>query len=366
MQWKPYPESYFDGTRQHETAAMSYTILFLKNGTLYSVRVRATNNGGETWGRWSQIQIAVPEGTPAPRGFKTQWPTQTSITMRWWPVEGTTEHILEYRKSVDGQSPSAGDWSGVTRVTGHFDHLPIEDRTLRPLAVAAGLDCGTLYDFRLRARTTHRLHEELGGLSPYVYTSEETGECAQDERITNLLVTVAPVAPDCATLTWTAPADGRAVGYTVSRYSNHFGAWTALPNGGIDAGQRYRDCSSGYGSTPGDRYVYRVKALTADGEEYAEVISSMWNYGPFSVPNAPRNIRLTVDNQNMRSMAWDHATDVWVTMVKAAREGRMRNSVVRDSWPPPTQSTGPCSSTATASSSWTATGRSRSLTGGTS
>ena len=335
VQWKPFSESSFDTSRQRETTFLSYTIPDLENGTLYSVRVRASNDGGETWGNWSQNQIGIPEELPAPRKFRTQWPTQTSITMRWFPVEGTTEHILEYRRSVDGQAPSEGDWSGATRVTGHFDHLPIEDRTLRPVAVAAGLDCETRYDFRLTARTPHPLLVDLGGLSPYVYVSEETGECAQNDRITNLLVTN---GPQCVTLSWTAPSDGRAVAYRIDRYIYVRTAteWVKARNWETLTGNHrsatYRDCSPDY-RREGGGHVYRLWAITAGGEEYAQVLSQIEPYEPFSVPNDPRNIRLTEDNQNRRSMAWDPAPDVWVTTVTAAREGRMRNSVVRDPWP---------------------------------
>ena len=47
-------------------------------------------------------------------------------------------------------------------------------------------------------------------------TSARTGECAQQERVTNLLVSI---EPGCATLTWTPPSGGRDTGYRVEGYT---------------------------------------------------------------------------------------------------------------------------------------------------
>ena len=134
VQWKPYRQSHFNTTLQHETAGTDYTIPSLVNGTQYLVRVRASNDGGTTWGKWSRIETGTPTPTPVPRDLKTLWPTQTSITLRWFPLTGTTGHILEYRKSGD-----TGAW---TRVDGHFDHLPIASPVRRPVAGGGGGGAG--------------------------------------------------------------------------------------------------------------------------------------------------------------------------------------------------------------------------------
>ena len=160
------------------------------------------------------------------------------------------------------------------------------------MAVAAGLECGTEYDFSLSASTRHPRHVDLGGVSPHVFTSAETGECGQPDRVTNLLVSI---GPDFATLTWTPPTDGRAVGYGVERFTYiHDGTewvkardWTRLPDGGANAGEGYEDRSAHYPTENGG-HVYWVYALTADGETYGDAITAIRPYGPFSVPEAPR------------------------------------------------------------------------------
>ena len=77
------------------------------------------------------------------------------------------------------------------------------------------------YDFRVSARGSGDTRNDgnrypSGSFGSHAATSARTGECAQEERVTNLLVSV---EPGCAILTWTPPSGDRDTGYRVERYS---------------------------------------------------------------------------------------------------------------------------------------------------
>ena len=327
VQWRSGDESYSFFTRRDTTTQRNYIIEGLDNGTQYFVRVRARNEEG--WGDPSDPAPGIPQRPiPVARDFKTLWPTQTSIALRWFALKDATEYILEYQKGAD---------DGWTRVDGYFDQLPSANRGHRPVAVATGLECDTEYSFRLSARTPHPLHTDLGGVSPHVYASGETGPCADDGRVTNLLVTL---APDCATLSWTAPTGGNAESYRIERIT-----WDVSDTGELgnereevvqdDTGNSnttYRDCSTSYGD-PDDAYSYRVSALAADGVAFAPNMTPIQYLGPHSVPEAVRNARLVEDTQSVRRLAWDAPPEPWLTAAYAAREGGMRSVPVPDVWP---------------------------------
>ena len=273
-------------------------------------------------------------GAPAPRHFTAYWPTQTSITLSWFTVETAAEYKLEFRKH--GES----DW---TRISGDFDHFPSTSDHRDAFGVAAGLDCETKYDFRVSVRGDGSLRNDGSSYPSTLFgsaatTSAQTGECAQEERVTNLLVSV---EPRCATLTWTPPSGNRDTGYRVERESytdnrNHRSEPETLVEQAGRIAARYEDCSAAY-RTAGAEHVYIVTALDNDPEPdeqgaFGSAYTSILVYGPSREPEGPLNVRLTRDTQSSGRLAWDAPRDPWLTTVKTARAGSGLQQVTLDPW----------------------------------
>ena len=302
------------------------------NGT-FRFRIRLTTTFG-TSADSEHVEVRTLKGAPAPRHLAASWPTQTSITLDWSTMETAAEYRLEYRKQ--GQT----DW---TRINGDFDHLPSTTDHRQAFGVAAGLDCETDYDFRVSVRGSGDTRNDGDRYPSAVFgstanTSATTGECAQAERVTNLLVSV---EPGCATLTWTPPSGGRDTGYRVERYtytgnrSHRSGTETLMEEANRVAGL-YQDCSAEY-RTDGAEHVYVVTALDNDpgrDEEgaYGSAYTSILVYGPGRAPEGPRNVRLTSDSRFIRELAWDAPWDPWLTTVRTARDGSGPQQVVDDPW----------------------------------
>ena len=277
----------------------------------------------------AMVMIGDDAGAPAPRHFAASWPTQTSITLTWFTVETAAEYKLEYRKQ--GES----EW---TRISGDFDHLSSTSDHRFAFGVAAGLDCNTQYDFRVSARGDGSLRNDGNGYSAtlfgsYATTSARTGECAQEEEVTNLLVSV---EPGCATLTWTPPSGDRDTGYRVERYGytnnrSQRSEWETLLEQPNRVADRYEDCSAAY-RTEGADHVYIVSALDDEEEAFGTAYTPVLPYGASSEPEGPLNVRLTHDTPSSRRLAWDAPRDRWLTTVKTARAGFGRQQVTRDPW----------------------------------
>ena len=301
--------------------------------TEYVFRVRLTTTHGLIADS-RYIRVRTLTGAPAPRHFAASWPTQTSITLSWFAVATAAEYELEYRK--DGES----EW---TRVSGDFDHLPSTSDHRQAFGVAAGLDCEADYDFRVSARGSGDTRNDgnrypSGSFGSHAATSARTGECAQEERVTNLLVSV---EPGCAILTWTPPSGDRDTGYRVERYSytnnrSHRSEPETLEEQPSRIADRYQDCSAEY-RTDGAEHVYIVTALDNNPEPDEEGAFGMaytliLRYGPSREPEGPLNVRLTHDTQSSRGLAWDAPRDPWLTTVKTARAGSGPQQVLTDPW----------------------------------
>ena len=278
----------------------------------------------------AMVMIGDYAGAPAPRHFFAYWPTQTSITLTWFTVETAAEYKLEYRK--EGES----EW---TSVRGDFDHLPSTSDHRDAFGVAADLECGTQYEFQLSARGSGDVRNDGNRYSPNIFgsaatTSAQTGECVEVERVTNLLVSV---EPRCATLTWKPPSGDRDTGYRVERYSytnnrNQVTEPETLVKQANRIADRYQDCSAEY-RTPDAEHVYIVSALDdEEEEEFGSAYTSLLRYGPSWEPEGPLNVRLTLDTQSSRRLAWDAPRDPWLTTVKTARAGAGPQRVERDPW----------------------------------
>ena len=253
-------------------SATSRTVAGLEEETEYFFRIRLTATSG-VFSDSDRLRVRTLGDAP-PGHFAAYWPTQTSVTLSWWTLETAVEYKLELRRAGDGE------W---TRIRGDFDHLPSATDLRQVTGVAAGLECDTLYRFRVSARGDGTRYPAGFFGSPAV-TSARTGECAQEEQqeeqeeeweeeeVTNLLVSI---EPDCATLTWTPPAGDRDTGYRVQRYSytgRATGDWQRTPRVTLvevpaSVAARYEDCSPAY-RTDGAEHVYIVSALDGDGEEF--------------------------------------------------------------------------------------------------
>ena len=297
--------------------------------TEYFFRIRLTATHGLTADSRT-LNVRTLTEARAPLHFAASWPTQTSITVSWFTVATAAEYKLEHRKV--GES----EW---TRVSGDFDHLPSTSDHRDAFGVAAGLDCEADYDFRVSALGDGSRYHTLFG--SYATTSARTGECAQEERVTNLLVSV---EPGCATLTWTPPSGDRDTGYRVERYSHtgrDAGNWQRTPQETLveqanRIATRHEDCSAQYRADGGE-HVYSVTALDNNPEPdeegtFGTAHTSMLRYGPGREPEGPLNVRLTHDTQSSRRLAWDAPRDPWLTTVKTARAGSGPQQVVTDPW----------------------------------
>ena len=265
------------------------------------------------------------EGLPAPRGLIATFltfdghyynKTQNSITLLWFPLDRAVQYKLEHRKTADG-----GDW---TVVAGDFEEYTGGGDG--PVAVAAGLECDTEYDFRLSAAAAK--NTDASGFGDYAETRARTGPCPEPDLVTNMLVAMTPA---CATLHWTAPLDGRAVAYRVQRTDlGQQPAVTATLTAST-AGTTFRHCPSG-GYPPGSGYLFWVAALTTDAEVYGENYSQIVNAGPKGPPNVARNLRFTRQGPQVRSLAWDPPANVWLTTVREATANDGYSNEVADPW----------------------------------
>ena len=209
--------------------------------------------------------------------------------------------------------------------------------------MAAGLDCETDYDFRVSVRGSGDTRNDGDRYPSAVFgstatTSARTGECAQAERVTNLLVSI---EPGCATLTWSPPSGDRDTGYRVEHYSytgnrSQRSETETLVEQANRVADRYQDCSAAY-RTGSAEHVYVVTALDNDPEPdedgaFGSAYTSTLVYGPGWVPEGPLNVRLTLDTRFIRQLEWDAPRDPWLSTVRTARAGSGPQQVVTDPW----------------------------------
>ena len=275
------------------------------------------------------VQVTVLDDDippPAVRGFIAADESQDAIALSWWSERGAGEYELEYREQGD-----TGDWSPVTR--GDFDHLPSTSGNRSLTAIATGLECNTTYDFRIRLRGSGDIL--LDAFGPHAEVSHKTGQCAQPDRPTNLIYTL---APDCATLTWTAPTGGDYTGVRIRRLTLGDDNYTVIHESLNSRPTSHRDCTDtgdGYGDGDGPEYAYRVTYIRSGFPNIVEskpARSGLHQYGPAFQDHlhaTPRNVRLTVDTDSRRRMTWE-APPSWSLTTRAGLQGA--SVPVRDPW----------------------------------
>ena len=265
------------------------------------------------------------DSLPAPRGFTATYvtldgnyynKTQDSVTLLWWPLDRAVRYKLEYRRTTEG-----GDW---TIVAGDFEEYTGGGNG--PVAVAAGLECDTEYDFRLSAAGAE--DTDVSSFGAYAETRARTGPCPKQALVTNILVATTPA---CATLHWTAPLDGRAAAHRVRRTDLGQEPAVTTTLAVSIAGTTFRHCPPG-GYPPGSGYLFWVAALTAGGEVYGEHNSQIEATGPKGPPSVARNLRFTRQSPQVRSLAWDPPVNHWLTTVSEASDGDGYSNEVADPW----------------------------------
>ena len=275
------------------------------------------------------VQVTVlddDEPPPAVRGFTAADESQDAVALSWWSERGAAEYELEHRKQGD-----TGNWTRVTR--GDFDHLPSTSGNRSLTAIATGLECNTTYDFRIRLRGSGDILLNIFG--PHTEISQKTGQCAQPDRPTNLMYTL---APDCATLTWTAPTGGDYTGVRIRRLTAGDDNYTVIHESLNSRPTSYRDCThtgDGYGDGDNPWYAYRVTYIKSGSRGIVEskpARSGLHQYGPAFQDHlhaTPRNVRLTRDTDSQRRMSWD-APPSWSLTTWAGLQGA--SVPVRDPW----------------------------------
>ena len=240
--------------------------------------------------------LTTTETAPDVIGFAVEQQSQDTIGLRWQSTRDANKYDLEFRED---------DTSGWTSVPGDFDNLPSTSdyRILR--TEVSNLECDTPHHFRLRIRNQADGSRFKTQWSNHRYRySIRTTECPQPERITNL---TADIEPDCATLRWTPPTGNRHQKYQVVRRTS--GQETLLNDNWY--GSVYNDCSQQY--RDGSQHRYTVHALDGSGNEFGEISTPNLTYGPQRAPDAPRNVRLTSDGQQLRILRWNDVNDAWLT-----------------------------------------------------
>ena len=260
------------------------------------------------------------------RGFIAADESQDAIALNWWSERGAGEYQLEYRKRGD-----TGNWTRVTR--GDFDHLPSNSGDRSLTGIATGLECNTTYDFRIRLRGSGDIL--LGAFGPHTEVSHKTGQCAQPDKPANLMYTL---APDCATLTWTAPTGGDYTGVRIRRLTLGDANYTVIHEDLNSRPTSYRDCThtgDGYGDGDGPEYSYMVAYIKSGPRAIVEskpAYSGLHQYGPAFQDHLharPRNARLTLDTDSRRRMTWE-APPSWSLTIRAGLQGA--SVPVRDPW----------------------------------
>ena len=94
VQWKSGSEEY-GRSRQQRVRASSATISGLTNGTPYTVRVAASNEGGSSG--WSAEATGTPQAPPGVPTEITVTPGDRSLLVRWSAVPGAARYTLQWK-----------------------------------------------------------------------------------------------------------------------------------------------------------------------------------------------------------------------------------------------------------------------------
>ena len=268
------------------------TVDGLECNTGYDFRVRARGDGNPYSYTYGDPSSTVSETTdacvaPAPTGLRVTSDTDDSVSLIWNPVTDAGAYKVEYRRS-----------SSISWLHAGYVYSSTSD-------TVDGLDCGTSYDFRVRAR---------GDGSPYSYTygnpsssvSETTDACpvpAPPPAPQNLTGASGPGRGE-ASLNWDTVAE--ATGYKVEQRKRR--TFAPFLHTWVDLGSEVTIIGSSAvvrNLSVNDAKRFRVKALNSDVESAPsnEVEVTL------APPPAPTNVASSSVDHGEIQIMWDAVLD---------------------------------------------------------
>ncbi len=297
--------------------ATSHPITELRNGTSYSVQVRAVNARGE--GKWSPSAEGIPVDVPmAPTGLALTVGDET-LTATWTELEPTDtggSPILHY--AVEHREPEA-EWPQTPSAsTADAGTLTLDIPNLKN---------GTEYEVRV-----------------YAVNDQGDGNRSEIAAATPATVPDKPNAPTLTagneqlTATWTAPDNG---GNAIIRYEVQYrtsspqGQWTTSSSADSDVTDTSHTVT---GLTNGIMYEVQVRAVNSVAEDAGNGAGvGAWSTSatetPVDVPKAPTGLALTVGNGKLTA-TWEKPTDTGGSpILRYAVEHREKREPEAE-WPP--------------------------------
>ena len=316
--WTDIPNSGYGGIN-----ANTYTIGSLMDGTEYTFQVRAVNACTAPTGCGNSDPATATMATPdanalaAPTGL-TATAGNTQVTLTWDDPGDAT--ILFYQYQQKGRSAAFGDWTDI----------PGSSATTTSFRVT-GLDNGTAYSYRIRARTS---------VEPSPATDAVTATPGSFPPAAPVL-TVTPHNGG-VTLSWPDPVDASILEW---QYQYKVGAevyqpWqVARERSEEDCANvvlRTAECAPPYLSTGGATvqfvvggltndtpHTFRIRAVNAGGSATSNAAPGTPTGTPAGVPAKPTGLTTRLDTQFNRILEWDRLEDPTIERYEfTADEGR--------------------------------------------
>jgi hypothetical protein len=250
------------------SAATSYNLDGLTNGTLYGVRVRAVNSVGS--GGYSDSFSGTPATVPGSPTSLAGTVGNGSVALSWTaPTSNGGSAITNYTVEY---TPSGGSAVTVTAASSPY--------------TLTGLTNGTSYSIRVAANNAV-------GRGSYTTAISRT-PATVPASVVNVTVTSGTASGRLA-LSWTAPNNG---GSAITGYTIEY-----TPSGGSAQTVSTGTSATSYnldGLTNGTLYGVRVRAVNAIG---AGGYSDSFSGKPFTAPDSPTGVSGTRSNASA-SLSW--------------------------------------------------------------
>ena len=288
----------------------SYTIDGLADGTEYTIQVRAVNACDTTAGCGNSDPATAVMSTPDAGGLArpaglTATAGNTTVMLRWDDPNDDTILAYDYQEKAGTQD--FGEWT----------ELPVSsvaDHTHR----FTGLDNGTRYAWRIRARTSVKTS----------LASDAATATPQGAVPAAIALTVTP-RHGGVTLSWPNPHDPtiEEYEYQYKTGSGIYGLWTEIEETNVEGYDITRaphvDTSGatirvGLGRlTNGTAHTFRVRAHNADGDTTSNEVTVT----PAAVaPARPTGLQ-TWTESGRRFLQWDHPRDRSITGYEYSTDG---------------------------------------------
>jgi len=169
----------------------SFNLSGLSAGTAYNWQVKANCS---PYSSAATFTTAVSSGCAAPAQLTNSNTTQTSTTLSWGAVSGSTGYSVQYKPAT------SGTWTTVSATTNSI--------------TISGLSAGTSYTWQVKASCS-------------VYSSQATFSTASSSGCTTpTQLTSSNITQSAATLSWSAVSG--ATGYTLQYKRSTLSTWTTV------------------------------------------------------------------------------------------------------------------------------------------